>query len=271
MIPEIKKWNQEEAKEWFKKIESRIQEAEWLEWKFKLNPDPTTDTNRNTLHRAVSGFANTQGGVIVIGFKDDGTFVGIDRMNSIKNYLGDTLKIKPSLPSFDADYYNYKDSQALVIFVYKSQKLLQCDDGRFYFRRQSQFDRMGYSKIEQNFRESFEETKNIDLVINELRRFVDYLKFGTNEALRNGGGIVSYKTTTYTRHLIDSEGSLYHYYNRLDLFYSLQELLRLINIWNSGEGDIPRKASEFSTLLEKVQEFLRLLEQSKNKENASLH
>ena len=69
----IKKWPQQEAEEWFTKIESGNGKGEGynIDWKMKWCFGPTgfsPEETNNTTQRAVSGFANTYGGILVFGF-----------------------------------------------------------------------------------------------------------------------------------------------------------------------------------------------------------
>ena len=86
---EINEWSQDEAEEWFKRIESNNGKGEGynIDWKEKWNFENTgfgPEETNNTTQRAMSGFANTYGGILVLGFDKNGKLVGVDILDASK-------------------------------------------------------------------------------------------------------------------------------------------------------------------------------------------
>ncbi len=253
-ITKIKEWTQEEAEDIFKRIE-RNQTEEWfdIDWKLKENYDNTCDSNRNTTQRAISGFANTYGGDLIIGFKDNGELQGTKKKPNIENQISDKLnkKITPEIPEVKAKYYKYKEKYILVIFVPPSKKPLRCDNGVYYYREQSQFLPMTYEMLETKFRRNFDEEKYLFLVRSELKQLIGYCK-----RLGNAKNFWEYKLSIYCNLFLKSGEKLYQFYkenNLLDEYYKLSELIR---IWHTREmRKHLAQGREFMELKEKVESF----------------
>jgi hypothetical protein len=219
MITELKEWSQAEAEEIFNRIvkeKGRIESFD-IDLKQKLCWEDTSIQSSNTTQRAFSGFANTYGGYLIIGFNNEGELIGVDDKKDIENNIIEKLssKLRPAnreyLSSlFKAKYYKFSDNNILIIFIKKSDIPIQCDNGVYYYREQSQFKFMLHEMLEDKFRRSFEDEKNVYLVINELEHLTTGIKYLVKED-------ESIKLDFLLGYIIKSQESLYYFYKRNNL------------------------------------------------------
>jgi len=268
----LKEWTPEEANAWFIKIEDSNgkNETEIIDWKLKLNlkdtglNDEKKNTN-NTTQRAMSGFANTFGGVLVLGFNEKGVLQGITQ-NDVENNIIDSFNNRKNTNlnkiNFMVENYSYKTNNIVVIFIEKSKQPIQCDNGVFYYREQTQFKSMPYYMVYAKFREHFDEKKYIYLTINELQQFRTYIDSKRIE-LGVHGSTLGYKIDHFVKILVISREKLYSLYNKYDLFYSYFELMRLVNIWIAKQQNEEINYNDCGVLLERINAFFDLLSEIK--------
>lgn len=267
MIPEIKEWTQDEAESWFKKIEENNGREEWydIELKENLNFENTGFKSNNTSQKVISGFANTYGGNLIIGFKDDGDFLGFDEKSDIENYLIEKLRKKlQEIPFFKSKYYDYKEKKVLVIFVAKFQKPIRCDNGVYYYREQSQFLPMSHKMLDTKFRESFEEEKYIYLIKEELNRIIKYCEDRIRRCQITYGNIAKFDFHPLSTVLLKSGEKLYNFYREKKILEDYSYFIdRLVN-WLAGVIGTGEFQS-FVTFKEQTENFLKSIESVEEK------
>jgi hypothetical protein len=244
-------WTKEEANKYFNGIENN-QHREWydLEFKEKLCWEDTT-SKKNTTQRAISGFANTFGGKIIIGFKDNGNPLGWEKISDIENHIFIKLDKKLNLvPIFKTQEYHYKDKLILVIFIESSKEPIQCDDGVYYYREQSSFRFIPHQMLKEKFERVFSEEMYIDLV----RRDLESLQMHLNTLASN---TISYKVSTFTKHFIESAEKLYFYYKEKRKSEEYFKLLNLIRQWIAGQNMIQKNNYQISLLQGEITSFLK--------------
>jgi len=103
----IKEWSDSEAKESFKQIEiaKGNNESYDVELKETLCWENTSE-RRNTTQRAFSGFANTYGGYLIIGFNNKGELKGVKELKDIENTIIEKL-ISKLLPKKRIIFLHY--------------------------------------------------------------------------------------------------------------------------------------------------------------------
>lgn len=234
MVQDIPLWSKEEAEKLFEDIEKNRGKGEWIDidWKRELVWEDTShNKGSNTTQKCVSGFANTHGGKVVIGFDNNGQLVGWEEKADIENTIGRKLEGKLSeVPHLKAKSYDYKGKKILVIFIAESLKPIRCDNGNYYYREQSEFKPMPYTMLENKFRESFEEEKHRYLVQKELDNLVTIVNY-------DASGISRF--SHIIRNFLNSGEKLYHFYKSNDLLEEYQILRRTMDIYLSREGDYP--------------------------------
>jgi len=125
-MKDIEIWSEENAFEWFNKIEKSNgkNESEIIDWKLDLNLNNTgfnneNDTN-NTTQKVMSSFANTFGGQLVFGFNKNGLLVGFD-IKDAENKISESFNNRKSTNlakiRFKFENYNYKNKNVGVIFI----------------------------------------------------------------------------------------------------------------------------------------------------------
>ncbi len=89
-----------------------------------------------TMLKTVCAFANFHDGIIILGIKDDGTIVGIDRINeqklNIENAINDA--ILPT-PYYEFEIQTIEQLQVLLIKVYKGDHTPYTYQNKSYMRR----------------------------------------------------------------------------------------------------------------------------------------
>jgi len=270
----IKEWSQSEAEEWFNRIEKSHGKGEGynIDWKEKWNFAHTgfsPEETNNTTQRAVSGFANTYGGVIVFGFDKKGTLIEVEEKKDVENYFQTNLekKISPHPSLFITKYYSFKGKQILVVFVEKSQIPLQCDNGVYYYREQSEFRFMPHHLLETKFRRIFDDEKYLFLVSSELKQLIEYAE-EMKLKLLSGGTTVSYRISIFCNDLLKSGDYLYQFYRENNLIRDYNELSKTIKFWCVDEMDSPKEFIQFKTLKEDVEKFYKKLEEARANEKA---
>ncbi len=270
-LPQITEWTEEEAAQNFKRIKESPHSGEWynIEWKEKLNFEGTGTRvgGQNTTQKAISGFANTYGGTLIIGISDDGTVTECPVLPNVENHLSEKLnqKLKPVIPFFKAKYYQYGEKKLLVIYVAASKTPMQCDNGVYYYREQSAFIQMPHNLLERKFRKNFEDEKYLYLVKMDLNNLVKYLGMKIEDVSNNPSSepwpdTVSYRLRHFTVNLQKSGSKLYNTYKEKDMLGDFSSLMELLQIWIAGERDVSRNGPEFNTLKQKCLEFLQKLE-----------
>lgn len=274
MIPNIKEWTQEEAEANFKRIEETKDKREWydIEWKIKLNFNDTGGKSNNTTQKAVSGFANTYGGNLVIGFDDNGLLIGTEQKSNIDNHISTCLasKLKGALPFFKTRYYSYKNRDVLVIFVAPCKIPIQCDNGVYYYREQSEFKQMPHKMIEHKFRANFEEEKYIFLLLKELEYLTNYLRNLKSMCCGPLNSTIAYRISPYTHIFYKCREKLFNFLKENNMLNDYFDLLRLINCFISDElVGVYHKYKEFYDLSEKVEGLRQMIEKAEDLKNAA--
>ena len=260
-------WTEEEANTWFKRIEESNgkNETETIDWKETLYLQDTgfndnKDTN-NTTQRAMSGFANTLGGILVLGFNKNGVLVGIkdkDIENKISISFNNRKNTNLNKIKYQVRCYTYKSNNIAVIFVEKSKEPIQCDNGAFYYREQSQFLSMPYFRLENKFREYLDDEKYLYLVGQELERFETYI----NSIIISSGNTVIYnyvKIDHYSVYLNLSGEKLYYFYKQNNLLETYSILIKNIAALVSKQDRAPISIAELRTLSQHITDFSKLL------------
>ena len=262
---EINIWSQEEAKDWFEKIEKNKgrNESEIIDWKEKLNLEDTSlNGKNNTTQRAMSGFANTFGGYLVIGFSNDGEVKGIN-VKDLENRIIDHFKKRKNTNlnkiNYKIEYYTYKEKNIPVIFIQKSKEPIQCDNGVFYYREQTQFLSIPYYRLEDKFKGYFDENKYLFLLKKELKLLEDFIS--NLEVYRSNGSIVlAPKISNYTSIIFKSKEKLYNLFSEHNMWQTYFLLIKPLYYWVSVEGDHTINKNNCITLLEKINGFSSSLE-----------
>ena len=132
--PDVKKLDDEIIPKW-SEIESLISqgESETLEFKETLSLDTKKQTKEKYIEsevlKTIAGFINSEGGVLLIGVKDDGTISGID-YEAHKLYSGNTNKEK--LVYLDGLLRHLgnklKHSVGMEFYAYFSFNRIECND-----------------------------------------------------------------------------------------------------------------------------------------------
>jgi hypothetical protein len=260
MIPEIKEWTQEEAESWFNKIEENKGREEWydIELKEKLNFDDTGFKTNNTTQKVISGFANTYGGNLIIGFNDKGEFIGTEEKSNIENFLVGKLKnkLQINIPYFKLKYYPHNNGKILVIFVARSKKPIRCDNGVYYYREQSQFLPMSYEMLNTKFRENFEEEKYIYLVKRELNQIIKYCEDRIRKCQTTIGHVAEFDFSAMSKYLLESGDKLYNFYMENKILGSYSYFVDILTNWLSGVTGTGQFQS-FVTFKEQTENFLK--------------
>jgi len=232
----IQVWSDEEAVAMFKRIEVNEGRGEWtdLEWKEKIIWDETGIKSQNTFQRAASGFANTEGGTIIIGFDSKGKFDGWEVKSDIENEIYRNLKKKlsPIVPGFKTQDYAYKDNKTLVVFIEKSKKPIMCDNGVYYYRTQSEFRVMPYEMLQTKFREDFEEEKYLYLVKMELKQLWTVLGYRSNPTYQY------IKIENSVNYFFESSERLHHFYMINNLSEAYKDLRMQLITYIADEGTV---------------------------------
>ena len=235
-MDKLKEWSETEAETYFKQIENTKGKNESYNFELKetLCWDDTSSNKTNTTQRAFSGLANTYGGQLIIGFKDDGNLIGTKNMSDIDNHIVEKLcsKLQPKKREyitslFKAKNYTFKDKTILVIFIKESLMPIQCDNGVYYYREQSQFKFMPHSMLEDKFRKSFEEEKNIYLIIDELEHITN-IKITQNQENRG-----DFKIDYFLYNFLISQNTLYYFYKRNNLLVTVKGIMKSLRLFIS--------------------------------------
>ncbi len=258
----IKEWSNDEAEKEFEKIEKikGNNESYDIEFKEALCWE-NTSVKTNTTQRAFSGLANTYGGYLVVGFTSKGELKGVEEKPDIENHIMEKLgsKLQPKKRDyisslFKVKYYEYKGKMVLVIFIKASLIPLQCDNGVYYYREQSQFKFMPHFMLEDKFRKSFEEEKNVYLVMDELEHFKNGYKTFNN--LRG-----DFRIDFFFKNLIESQKSLYYFYKRHNLLVSVGAIVKPLRFlvstntqFNSGSTGIIEGVENLLKSLKRINE-----------------
>jgi len=250
----IKVWTDEDAQRFFKGIEANIHK-EWydVDWKREMCWESTT-LQKNTTQRAISGFSNTIGGKVIIGFDDSGKPIGWKEIVDVENHIADKLNRKLEIiPIFKTKTYDYNGVKILVIFIGSSKEPIQCDDGVYYYREQSQFKFMPHHMLKDKFKKVFTDEMFVDLVERDLESLMIHLK--TMDRSRT----VGYNVSAFTKHFIESAEKLYFYYKERGLLPDYFGLLNLIRQWIADQGNVIKEPGQFTLIEGKIQFFLTAL------------
>lgn len=264
----IQEWTDDETQSWFEKIEKDKGKGEWfeIEWKENLCFEDTGLSHNNTSQKAISGFANTYGGILIIGFGNNGEAKGFKDIPNVENHLSEKLKqkLQGDIPLFKSKTFIYKDKSFLIIFVAPSKKPIRCDNGAYYYREQSEFKPMTHEMLERKFRENFEEEKYLTLLKYELKRLIHYA-LDMSRKLTMPNGVSSHKTVAnnveiYSKILFDSGEKLYNYYKENNLLNQYEEFVKIVSFWIASNGSEEKHNNHFTTLWQQSTDFLRDLE-----------
>lgn len=259
-------WTDEEANTWFKRIEESNgkNETEIIDWKETLYLQDTgfnnnKDTN-NTTQRAMAGFANTLGGTLVLGFNKNGELVGIqekDIENKISTSFNNRKNTNLNKIKYQVRYYTYKDNTVIVVFIDKSKEPIQCDNGVFYYRQQSQFLALPYFKLENKFREYLDDEKYLYLVTTELDRINTYISFKIKSI--GDQNTLSIKLDHYSNYIKTSGEKLYFLYKKHNLLEKYAILIKNIDSLIAKQRSELICPAELRTLGGNIKEFYDLL------------
>lgn len=137
-----------------------------------------------TILKTVCAFANFHDGIIVLGIRDDGTIVGVNKIEEIKlnieNAINDAIIPKPY---FEFETYSEDDLKLLIVKVYKGDHTPYTYHNKAYMRRDTstvQVDATLYQNLILAGRNlSFE-----DLVSTEQNLTFDYFSFLMKKQLK---------------------------------------------------------------------------------------
>jgi len=248
----MKIWTEGEANKYFEGIESN-HHREWydIELKEVLSWEDTT-SKRNTTQRAISGFANSFGGKLIIGFNDKGIPLGWQDIPNVENHIFDKLNKKLTLvPTYKANKYIYKEKIILVIFIESSKEPIQCDDGVYYYREQSAFKFMPHQMLKDKFERVFSDEMYIELVRRDLESLLGHLStMGVSNTM-------NYRVSTFTKHFIESAEKLYFYYKEKNKLSEYFKLLNLIRQWMADQGRVLKNINQRIQLEEDIRAFLK--------------
>ncbi|MDD3178341.1 MAG: ATP-binding protein [Candidatus ainarchaeum sp.] len=264
-MQEIKEWTQDEAELEFDKIINNNCSGEWydIDWKLKLNFDSTGFKTNNTTQKAISGFANTYGGKLIIGINDDRELIGFKEIENIENHIFNKLskKLLPSILLFKAKYYDYNSKKLLVIFVGKSKIPIQCDNGVYYYREQSAFLFMPHKMLESKFKSNFIEEMYKVLVSKELDSLSIYLK-----ELSKVSSTLNYKISSYTKYIKESAEKLFFFYKENNMLDSFFDVYNKILYWSACEGNKLININEINCFIKSINSLYNQISSSKNKD-----
>jgi len=267
----IKEWTDSEAEKYFKQIEMTKgnNESYDIELKESLCWE-NTPKKTNTTQRVFSGFANTYGGYLIIGFNKKGELKGVKELKDIENHIIDKLgsKLQPKKRDyisslFKSRYYIYKDESILVIFIQQSLIPLQCDNGVYYYREQSQFKFMPHSMLEDKFRKSFEEEKNIYLAMDELEHLTSAFNSLSSETRQMRG----FKIEFFLKDFLKSQDTLYYFYKRNNLLVSVEAIIKPLRFLVSAY--LPFNPNHIH-IIESAKSLLKSLKEISDKNNCEM-
>jgi hypothetical protein len=256
---ELKDWDKKYAMQFIKNIEGNVYyENIKLEYKTELCFKDTGANSNNTTQKAVSGFANTYGGVIVFGINNNKEIKGLDKKKDIENYFKDKLKkkLEPKIPDFNVKYFDYKNASILICQVKQSKTPIRCDNGIYYYREQSEFVVMSYKMLEKKFKTLFLNKKYFSLVNMELETLLNYLKKFKSRLKNIGCPLVSYKISNYLNYFFSSASYLYDFYENKNLFEDYKNLFNILNDWVSGENNFEKNIKQTSELINNITRFI---------------
>jgi predicted HTH transcriptional regulator len=108
-----------------KQITDILQKGESQTVEFKLNI-----RQPSILARIIAAFANSEGGIIIIGIEEPATIVGCDPKQVESVYRAALSRLSPTSKTF-LEFVNVVGKQLAVITVEKSKELVLSDEGAF--------------------------------------------------------------------------------------------------------------------------------------------
>jgi len=148
-----------------KEISTLIKKSEdsFLEFKETLSYDVRQEQENKNLHqnviKTVCAFLNSQGGVLIIGIKDNGNIVGIEKdillsknknIDSFQLKLQDILrsKVKPlQFDNIDIKFETINEKILCGVYINPSDETVYCDD-EVFIRMQNQTVRLEGQNLE---------------------------------------------------------------------------------------------------------------------------
>ena len=99
------------------KLESFLGETNLYDKKEKLEKNKP-----KSWLKSVSAFANSKGGKLLFGVKEDNTIVGLEEFQKDSEYISETIKTKVDpIPEFDMEFKQIKDRIILILDIYQGK------------------------------------------------------------------------------------------------------------------------------------------------------
>jgi len=259
----IPKWTEEEAKENIERIVNNrgLNEGFDIDWKSELYFGNTGNNKKNnsynTTQKAMSGFANTYGGYLVVGITNNREIIGYEK-SDIDNYIKNNCKSKLNhIPAFEYQNYKYNEKNILVLFIQQSKIPIRCDNGAYYYREKSEFEPMTHAMLEYKFRKNFDDEKYYDLTLQDLKNTYFLLE---NIQSENKLQIPIKHSLKY---FLESDDKLYFYYKDNNLFNDYNKLKKefLIDICKESDWEVDNLT--LNERKKQIKEFIEKLEKHK--------
>lgn len=99
------------------KLESFLGETNLYDKKEKLEKNKP-----KSWLKSVSAFANSKGGKLLFGVKEDNTIVGLEEFQKDSEYISETIKTKVDpIPEFDMEFKQINDRIILILDIYQGK------------------------------------------------------------------------------------------------------------------------------------------------------
>jgi hypothetical protein len=112
----------------FKDLGFSLYEGPFSEIKAKMPP-------AKELARLIASFANADGGVIIVGLRDDLTVVGVPQDTPVQNIIDETFGFLTPRPSLKYRFIEVGGKRIFVITVQKNEGPILSGDNRYYTRK----------------------------------------------------------------------------------------------------------------------------------------
>ena len=97
------------------KLESFLGETNLYDKKEKLEKNKP-----KSWLKSVSAFANSKGGKLLFGVKEDNTIVGLEEFQKDSEYISEAIKTKVDpIPEFDMEFKQINNKIILILFFHK--------------------------------------------------------------------------------------------------------------------------------------------------------